>query len=959
MSNPVQSLTCRLDWREVFQTIGLGFPNRPDLPQSIPCPLCDQGVLTVMADHVLNSQWFHCGGCQFAGDVIEFSASVLKCPIGQTLNSLETQRLFATPLRDDDVTNYLHQHLYYRQRIQKFWEKARRAPAESSAVGTCGRLLLRRFVLHEFVYQDEWHRRGGQLFGIAQHHEVESLFAPKSFEIQERANRDDRSSRRRGGGPGNRRVFSGRDWEEVLIIAHSDLPGRIIGFTFFGRDVDQPEIVFKRVNLGSSSVRPRESGFGFFEAINGAPHPVLGRNVFIFLDPVLASLFHARHLRESARPLPLLLTRSSRDVRPLSLPPDLKDSKLIFCGPLMETLPLAKAHNALVSTYSVPELEVQENLKRRTPLDFLFLFQRKAIPWIEALRRLLNSAPSAQVDILLESLELSPRESESLQQGLGGPAGERFAAMEPHRLRGKQIVVGGYTIEETSEGWLARKPGMEQLVCDHPLRVESIYRSVDGNVGYGVVVHLPHETVHFVALECDLKRRTLFDIVADELRDRAYEHFSFVRHKWAKLSLSLALGFSDPQVIPHADRVGWNPARMRFQFPQFAILSGGDIDSTPMPIVREPFGMPALDLMSPAPSRQAITRLSRSEPETRVIWALAACVAHNVLAKNCTREPLGVILDGPLAHETGGSAARALGCGFVDHYDRRNQSVLRFVSGVCRAHNFPCLVDEGILSRPEISIAWIDDPHLRYAILPFSAATATAVALHHGFVRIRSYEDPIPLGTLASAAGWIIPSYLEDLCRRKKVIKFAVNQNEIISVLHDLASWFERVGGNPKVILEAEQLLFVDSAAPARALVELVEHLRSNNEISWFFGPNVGPTSQKAPIAVIESKADDSTIVPVQVRPWVINNVLRRKRVLAIPTQAIQADLESRSVLVGTSEGTDGITWQIDPVWWNQARSTVQRSLRPTSHFEKVPLDGLSELEDASEACPIFCESTS
>ncbi len=960
MSNPSLALASRLDWRKVFQLIGLDEPRSSDLPQAMPCPLCDVGALTVMSDHVLNSLWFHCSDCQFAGDLIEFSAKILKCSIGGCINFLETHQLFEMQLRDVDLANYRTQQIDLRLRIRKFWETAKHAPSEPATVGATGSLVLRRYCLGDFIYQDHWRERGGQLFGIAQRQVIEDLFAPLSFAEQDRLNRQGRSSRRRGGGPGKRRLFEGHNWNEVLVIAHSDLPGRIIGFTFIGGVLDNPQIVFKRINLGCCVSQPRESGLGFLEALNGAPHPQFGQHVFVFLDPEVATLLHSRHLRESCRPLPVLLARSSRNFRPLHLPPDLDDCKLIFCGPLMDTLPLAKAHNGSVSTYEIPEAEVQDNLKRRDPVSFLWQFQKQPIPWVSALRRLLPSLPKAQADVLLDSLELSPRESEKLQQGLGGSAGERFSDLTPHRLRGKQIPVGSFTVEETSEGWIARKPGVEQLICNPPIRIETIYRTESRDVAYGIAVRRENDTLRLMAVESDLKRSTLFDFVAVELRNGFNEHLEFIRHKWARLSMSLALQFSKPEIIPYAGRVGWNPSRLRFQFPQFAILNNGEIDTTPMPAIHKDRDVPGTELATPFSCRQSVAMLSRATSETQLIWALAACVAHNLLAGNCTREPVGVVLDGAFAHETGERAARALGCGSVHTLERGNESVFKFISTQCGAHDFPSVVDFGTNSRLEITTAWIDAPQLRRAILSLPTYAAIAVSLHRGFVRIRSHELPLPLGPLSSATGWIIAAYLEDVCRRKKLIEFRANQNEIISVLHDMAEWLERCGGDPKTVLAGEKLLVFDFNSPATAFVELVERMRSEGDIVTIVGHTTEAVRSKTPGAIVEPSGDDIQSEPIQIRHVVINEVLRRKRTPAIRTDDIQADLETLSAWRGMIDQDDQDSiWLIDADWWNRTAAAIRRKPRRSpATFRKVAIDGPTEGEDSAEPCVVFDDST-
>ena len=108
--------------------------------------------------------------------------------------------------------------------------------------------------------------------------------------------------------------------------------------------------------------------------------------------------------------------------------------------------------------------------------------------------------------------------------------------------------------------------------------------------------------------------------------------------------------------------MGWWQDRSRFQFPHFAILNNGDVEYAPMPVhgQHEP---PASHLSAVSSSRDSVLRLSGDSPEVRIIWALAACFVHNLLAGNCLQEPLGIVLDGEFAHETGKAAALTLGCG--------------------------------------------------------------------------------------------------------------------------------------------------------------------------------------------------------------------------------------------------------------------------------------------------------
>ena len=960
MSNPSQSLASRLDWREVFQAIGLDSPRRSDLPQSMPCPCCEVGAMTVMQDHVLHSQWFYCHGCKFAGDLIELVARVQDRPVTSVVDFLETRTLFGSPLSDDDLTNYQTEHLDYRHRINAFWEKASRAPAQRGGMGMSGFRFLRKFGFGDNpggVWSPD---RGGRLFGVSPHQTIEDLFAPSSYEDQERPNREGQSSRRRGGGPGRRRLFQGHDWDEVLVIPHADLPGRIIGFTFIGRDLDNPEFVYKRANLGCCVARPRESGLGFLNAIDGSSHPHFGRYAFVFLNAEIATLLHARHLRDSSRPLPLLLAKHSRDFSLLNLPPDVADRQLIFCGPPLEILPFAKAAHALVSEYQIPDLEIRDNLKRRCSTDFLGLYKRRVVPWVTALNHLMTTASAADLEVLIGRLKLTASQNRELLQGLRGDASERLAHLGPQRIGGKSINVRGQLVEETEGGWSVKKSRQEEIICHWPIRIESIFKSDAANTRYEVAVHCSDKPVKLIIAEAELKHSTLLDLVSGELRKTHGLQLNFTARKWAKASFDMAMQFSDPQIVMHSDRIGWTQERHRFQFPQFSILNGGSIDPTPMPFLQPDPCRPASELSVPYPCREAVARLSRCSPETQIIWALAACVTHNLLAGSYLGAPLGVVLDGQFALETGVSAATALGCGSVDVDRRGNASIRQYVSDECGTHDFLSVVHFPGHSKPQFNTAWLDDPHLRHAILPLPSAAAIAVSSHQGFVRIRAHEYPQPLGLLISPARWIIPAYMANLCRRNMEIRTGVKKNDLLSVLDDMAEWLELLGGAPKAVLAGQEVLAFDSRSPALACVELVEIMRRADLIRSAVSPGGTSGSAKIPVAVSEHSSEAGQASAVQIRLGVINEVLRKQRLPAIHPDEVRADLESLSAWRGAMPGEEEDAWLIDADWWGEQTAAVRKKLRPHSspNEMQLPNDGPSEREFPAPPTPVIIDST-
>ena len=929
MSNPSQSLSSLLTWNEVLPAIGIDGPRRFDLPQSMDCPLCERGVFTVMRDNVLHSQWVYCHLCRFAGDLIELAAQAQKLSLLDAIASLEAKSLFSRQINDNDVTHYTEEHLAYRRRINAFWDSARNAPLRPGGLGPTGYSRLRRLFLADNAFHTEWPRLEGRLFGLASREAVEELLFPRSFEVQERLNRNGMYTFRRGGGPGKRRLFPRQDWDQVVVIPHFDLPGRIIGFSFVGGDMDNPEFVYKRANIGSCAAHPRESGLAFLQSIDEPTLPALRDAAFLFVDPMVATLLHARHLRESQSPLPILLAKQSRDFRPLNFPPNLQGRELILCGPPMETLPLAKAANAKVSLFQITDAEVRDKLKRRWPRQWLHFYRRDAVSWITALSQQTTTLPRPELEILLRRMNLSAHETRRVAEGMEVQAGQQFVRVGTHHIGGKSISIRGQTIFERDTGWSIKKSGKDVVICNWPVRIECIHLLGSGSRQYEVSVHFGGEPVKLLVTDEDLQHSTLVGFVSYALSHTTNPQLHYAHGKWAKESFNIAMQFSDPPVITLSNRIGWDPHRLRFQFPSFSILNNGVVDPQPMPIRHLDPQCPAAELTAPMPQRESVTLLSRNSPATQVTWALAACIAHNLLAGNGLREPLGVILDGQFARDTGLAAAMALGCGLVDVTHRSKVKILNYVSNRCGNHDFPCAVQFGKTSKYQISPSWLDDPHLRRAVLPLPPIAALAVSSHAGFVRVCGDGDPQPLGQLRSAAPWIIPSYLEDLCRRRKQFRTEDKNHDLLTVLSDMAEWFEGLGGSPKVVLAAQKMLMFDSCSMALAFVELTEQLREAKEIS-FSSPG-GPTTHavRAPLAVIEHPAAGELPSVVQVKLGTINDVLRQKHVPTLDPGDVQADLVENSAWSGTVPTEDGEDWLINAEWWQQQIRMIRLKRRP------------------------------
>ena len=365
MANLAKSLNCLAPWNSLIRSLCAGERYSIVLPHTTTCPICEQDSLVICQDYVLGGQWAHCRWCRFAGDMIELAATAWHLGIPNAIALLSARVLLETTPTAAEIFAYQEDHLNYRRSLRDFWARARNAPRSSSSRSVwraLGRLELATTAGREF-----WLERGGRFVGSASRREIEDVFFQCSHSVGDRANHHGRFSKRRGSGPGGRRLFRGRSRDEMLVVPFYDLPGRICGFLFIGREEagDGGEFIFKRANLGHSSGSPREAGVGMLPALDDPPIPGVGDQVFVIADPVIGLMLQAQWLREHSTALPIVLSHLANDVKTLRLPDHLVGRKIIFWGQGSPILSQAKLWDAHVSRFVFSESEIARRLNHR------------------------------------------------------------------------------------------------------------------------------------------------------------------------------------------------------------------------------------------------------------------------------------------------------------------------------------------------------------------------------------------------------------------------------------------------------------------------------------------------------------------------------------------------------------------------------------------------------------------
>ena len=89
MSNPTKSIAAKISWETVLSVLDVDLTGSACIPRIVTCPSCSEPELSVMPDHVLGGEWFHCRSCGFAGDAVELAAATWKVDVDADVTQLE------------------------------------------------------------------------------------------------------------------------------------------------------------------------------------------------------------------------------------------------------------------------------------------------------------------------------------------------------------------------------------------------------------------------------------------------------------------------------------------------------------------------------------------------------------------------------------------------------------------------------------------------------------------------------------------------------------------------------------------------------------------------------------------------------------------------------------------------------------------------------------------------------
>jgi hypothetical protein len=914
MANNAESLSRHVPWTQLLPHLGLTYEST-SLPAMVDCPLCKNGKLRVYRDFQLNSEWLYCHTCRFAGDTIEFAAAVWNVEVVEAVERLRRDEVLPHDISEEAIDLYLDQIIGQRERLRGFENNSTDRIARDKTGGLHS--LLRHFKIERFVSEPRWQEQGAKLVWGANCREVEDLFHPGSYEVRDRSNRNGKSSVRRGSGPGSRRLFKGEGWGDVLIVPYYDLPGRVCSLLIIGRDANQEngDVLFKPLNIGGSRRDKRESGVSSLLNLIGKPHKDFGDTLFVIADPLVALWLQLRHLRRNSDPLPIVGSVLDERFSTEHVFDQLPTRRMIFWGPKRDHQLFRQAVTAdgAVSPRVITPKQMRCQSGGMPSKIVLNELAKDAVPWPDALSDELTSLDDFDAQNLLSGLRLTPAEQERISRHDDFDVGSRIDRLNLHAVRRRRAFMNNRAIIETAETWCFEDSGEE--VCNGTVRVERLVRTDAGRTYYSgwAQVHGTDFRTPFVLDSERVHKHGLLPVVRDTLlADAKSEQPLIFKSSVAKDSLNIALQFCE-QVSEHGtDRVGWHDESCCFAFPQFSLgLHGEATNQATIIDIGQP--VPAADWERPFSDqldKDSIQMLSESAADVALLWAMAACVAEQLLSSVLFEERHPVVIEGSSA-TAGFAAAEALGCLRCPGKSRPTKMTADDIVDACEKHSLPALMP--IRSWSEAEIDAVCSRRTDSVIINGNRHAVRSLGTQGRWHVIHSRERVHYIRPeVVNAAQQLMPLYLRHVLQQSPPLTSSYRGETFIQrIFRDMAGWLEEVAFNSAVIQRAETLLTpAGSHHPLEHFMELLQKFVRSGDLSL--------TSEPVPVT---GSSMNLHIDRPNGRLWIpkdcVSQVLSDKNAPPIDTQAVTADMRDCHALSGEHETDEVSGWfvAIDDFW--------------------------------------------
>ena len=521
-----------------------------------------------------------------------------------------------------------------------------------------------------------------RVVGGATRHAVEDLFHPASYRQQPRLNRNGGRTVRRGSGAGRARIFLGRNWERITVVAFESEPEVICGFAFLDDDqgqtaeqlatppVVQPlfphrwpaaeygawaaedAIIFKTV--GPARRKPVEAGLAMLTVASSNTTSFFPDQLFVFLDLVLALDLQLKWCQTWMNPLPLLVARDDPRFRTVTAWQHKPASKrTILLAHRAEPRVFRQAQLAGADVFIDSDLTKHVRQAFHTQ-DVLYRASKQAKPWPDALRQTLYGLQPEAAAEFLDEVELPPAAWTKFLNQCQKPVLDHLRKSSQAKRYAPRVNVNDEVVLEQDSGWFAHSSGakiFDRVQIDKTLCKQDGTSWLQGRLwmaGKPQGFLVPQQQAETTSLPAAL--RQFFHSQRLELE---------CQHGWSREILPMALSLHPPATVKHADAVGWQDGVIRF--PSFGLDCQGFRSELKLPLVDDQ--TPCKKLHPPnVITKRDVRPITLDSPEVNRFWAVILTAAYSILTPAIYRPPIGVVLAGSDALPLADAIAEVFDC---------------------------------------------------------------------------------------------------------------------------------------------------------------------------------------------------------------------------------------------------------------------------------------------------------
>lgn len=843
--------------------------------------------MTVMYDVFYKAPWFACDGCGQFGGLIELASYAWQIDLEAAIQKLIGLNVLNPEGNLVKMTQQYVEHFTGKhRRHRRFWEESRARLSVDNSIMLRG--LQQKLGLRLHLDRERWFNGPGQFLGGSPRKAIELCFQPGLREDTWRLSGD--------------RVFIGGNWDEILLTPSWDMPGRVKGYYFVGREARVPaDTVFKNVRREDDDVDA-----GLFMMPAARRRPEYDDTVLVVPDPLLALRLHGWHFQDNTDTLPLVACWDDKKFHTSPaiwgiLPP----GPFVFWGPpenAANTLKHARAANGSVSELEWPK---DGEWKRRTPAEWLHA-ARRAVPWQVALERALISLPSNKGEELALLAGVTTEEFSRILSVVPADVRDRY-----YRTTTEWRVIKDDKLEiaETDKGWVNAKT--HEVISEAVLRIEQAIHHPKRNTIYysGYILYRGHK-IQFYKPASKVRRDT--GVWIQDLVVKAGHGFPIVLQRYAPHLFEWAIRFHPPQSVKGYDHFGWDEDHGQgcFVFPGYLIKSGGEVvqESSSRLIPHE--DRAAGYVSKPNGLLQKDVRvLSENNPIVRILWGTVACVMTSLLGPVLSEPTRGHAVCGQSAN-TVIRVCKLLGC--VDQGNLTDPN----------PHGWPTTLCHEATQERHFN-NWLESPVPPNAFVTVNWYTAQVLRCREGW-NVFQVEDYVGLlRDVLTTAPRIVPNALLYLAKRQFQISPA--RNGFAAVSAELRNWFAGLGGDVAALNGGLRLVddYVEEREHERVLDAFFAILCSLYDEGYLVVVRAGfdkkNRKQQAVKLVIRNKGE--LFIPKAG----INNGLRRKSAPAWDAGIISRALAAGGVLLAEGELDGESGWFVDDDYWTAKMLSWQK----------------------------------